>query len=201
MTYSYADTDETIQDVLTGATSDGQKETVGRLIEAASNLVDRYTERPENYFAALDNESEPTARRYRGNGKNFLMIGRHVIGSASVQGVADSLFYEHPENGWLFSNDPAGVVASYGDDDVTNRTPNSMLWTNGALFIVSARWGFAATPSAIVHATKLITQHLWDKGKGVLGEVSPSGFVIERDIPPTARLALDVWKKRQFEIN
>jgi hypothetical protein len=324
MSYAYADTTETIADVLTEVTDTEQIETVGRLIQAVSAFIDRFTNRPPGYFlsigptagvkqkinvlvdadglsqdsqvtltltaaglagsplattidvvfgvddsgtiatalndavngvtaitdflnvdvgddgisldieiktlAAVDSTftarvegvgagtgvvttnatvvnagsySPATVRRYRGAGKNYLQIGRHVPGSVTVENVATDLFYEHTENGWLFAVDFAGQPgnAGYESDDYSFRYPACSLFTDGALYLVTARWGFVATPDDIDLATKQIVQQVWDRGKGIIGTLSPTGFVVERDIPLTARLMLEGWTRREFELN
>lgn len=323
MSYAYATTAETIDDVLTEVTDTEQIETVGRIIASVSAFIDRFTNRPAGYFlpigpttgtkqkinvivdadgllqdstirltitaagltgspvqvdvdadfgiddsgtiadaleaaataitaitnflnisvggdgisldieiktlAAVDSTftarvegvgigtgivttnatvieagyySPATVRRYRGAGKNYLQIGRHVAGSVTVENVGTELFYEHPENGWLFAVDLAGQPGSgYASDDHSFAPGYCNLFVANALYLVSARWGFVATPDDIVLATKQISQQIWDRGKGIIGQISPTGFVIDRDIPLTARLMLEGWTKREFEQN
>ena len=210
MPYQYATLAETITDVLSEVTDEsegGQQETVGRLIEAASAAVDMFTNRPKGYFlpAARVPDTDPieyiaTVRRYRGTGTNFLQIGRYVEGTLSIEGVAESLYYLHPENGWIYADDAAGGPGNGEYYDTRYNRP-SRLFSNGALYKVSAAWGFAETPSDIVMATKQIVQHIWDRGEGVIGEVSPNGFVIERDMPLSAKTFLSGWIRREFEAN
>jgi hypothetical protein len=90
------------------------------------------------------------------------------------------------------------ATTNYGDDQ-TYRPLRAFV--ADAVYKVSARWGFAETPDDIVLACKMIAQHIWDRGQGTFGQVTPAGFVIERDIPPPARLILDNWKRKEFELN
>ncbi len=316
MSYSYATLADTIADTLTEVKSDGQKESVQRLLYAASAFADQFTLRPAGFFSAVgtkqklniaieaddllsdcvvrltltaaeltgspvqvdvnataeDDDSDSIAakfataiaadddlsaffnvvldgpsldieiknlaavdvsfaatvdattaatgidatastvvevgslsaaavRRYRGNGKNYLQIGRHVRGTVSVENVGSSLYYEHPENGWLFATDVAGQPGSGYEGDNDYRLQNCNLFAANALYLVTARWGFAETPQDITMAVKQITQHIWDRGKGVIGQISPSGFVVERDIPLTAKAMLTNWIRRDFEVS
>lgn len=197
--YQYADTDETRDDVLTGIRDDNESQlaTLGRILEAASAMIDRYTDRPAAYFAAVGDEATATERRRRGEGKNYLRLGRHVPGSVLIEGyVVGTDFYE-ASNGWVYLKDPADV-GNYSDDQ---RSYRSRIFVQDAVYLVSAVWGFAETPADIVFACKLIAAHIWDRGQGIFGQVSPSGFVIERDMPPTAATILDNWKRKEFEIN
>lgn len=211
MPNEYADRDETLRDMLPNVVisedpdePNADQLTVGRYIEAASRLVDTYTNRPDGYFAALAEDSEPTLRRYRGRGHNFLQIGQHVFGSiASVvigtATLAESAYYEHETNGWLYAADPtAGFTVS---PEFYDYRDGGYSFPSGRLYTISARWGFAATPADIVAATKLIVQQIWDRGHGVIGEVTPSGFVIERDMPLTAKTMLTGRIRREFEVN
>lgn len=212
MAYQYADTTETIDDVLSEVTSEDDIETVGRIIEAASAMIDRFTNRPAGYFAAIapvDPEADPltyptTERRYRGTGQNFLQIGRYIPGTLSIENVGSELYYLNDANGWPFAKDVAGQPG-YADGgqgpDRFAPVGHTRLFANGALYVVTAAWGFAATPGDIVWATKDITRHIWDRGRGILGDISPTGFVVERDMPLTARTALTGWIRREFELN
>jgi hypothetical protein len=143
--------------------------------------------------------SPATVRRYRGRGENFLRIGNHVADTVTIDGFAEGDFYE-ASNGWLFATDtPATAPGSYDDDRYSTRPIG--LFACEALYLVSARWGFAYTPPDIVTACKMIAQHVWDRGQGTFGQVTPSGFVIERDMPPPVRLMLDGWTRKEFELN
>ncbi len=211
MPYQYATTAETIKDVLSETTHEDDIETVGRILEAASAMIDRFTNRPSGYFAAVppvDPEDDPlvyptTVRRYRGTGTNFLQIGRHIPGTISVENVGSDLYYEHPENGWLYSVDVAGQAGAGVNDGLDGRFAplRDRMFITGSLYLVTAAWGFAETPSDISFAAKQIAQHIWDRGRGIIGQISPTGFVIERDMPLTARTALTGWVRREFELN
>lgn len=202
----YATTDETLTDFFPNVDGDNdeQAEAIARLLVAASALIDRYTDRPPGYFAALDEDSLATVRRIRGRGENFLRIGRHVPGSVTIAGFPDTSFYEDMTTGWLFATDVAaegnGPGGYYADDELTRTRPQRMFGVD-AVYQVSARWGFAETPTDIVLACKMIAQHIWDRGQGTFGQITPAGFVIERDIPPPVRLILDNWKRKEFELN
>lgn len=161
-------------------------------INAVSEFVDRYTDRPAGYFLPT---TEAAERRYRGEGKNYLRVGRYHADFAFVSPTvgASSVYYD--ANGWPRWNDqPLNDQADYFPTD-------QPFFGAGSLYVVSAKWGFAATPADIATATALFAGKLWDLGEGVIGEVTPTGFVIERDMPPTVRLLLDQWKRREFELN
>jgi hypothetical protein len=57
-----------------------------------------------------------------------------------------------------------------------------------------------ATPADLSEAVRQTVVRIWEAQKGVLGEVTPSGFVIERAMPVFAKEVLDRYKARPFEI-
>lgn len=132
----------------------------------------------------------PTEKRLRGEGKNFLRLPVHVVSTieqVTLYGtVIDSaLYYESDKNGWLYRED-LGLTDS--------------LWEEGLTYKVTARWGYAVTPLDLSEAVRQIVVAVWERQKGVLGEVTPNGFVIERAMPLFAREVLDRYKRREFEI-
>lgn len=163
-------------------------------ISAASGFVDQYCRRPQNYFAAADPDN-PTERIYRGKDSNSLQIGRHLPGSVTVLGIAAQAYYEGA-NGWLYALDPGPSNA--GIDWVGN---SNCFWNSCYQYRVTAAWGFDATPEEIKHAVKAIAEQIFDRGQGILGQTTPAGFIIERDIPLTAKAFLQPWIRRQFEVN
>lgn len=133
----------------------------------------------------------PTEKRVCGEGEHFLRLPVHVPGTIEQVslhgGVIDSAhYYESEKNGWL-----------YYDGDTYDR---SDYWIDGALYTVKARWGFAATPLDLEEAIRQTVARIWQAQKGVLGEVTPNGFVIERAMPLFAREVLDRYKRREFEV-
>lgn len=215
MPVQYAATDEALTDFFKSVDADNTEQVaaIERFLIAASSLIDRYTDRPPGYFVptpAVDDTHPKTVRRMRGRGENFLRLGRHVPGTVEIFGfVVGTDFYEDVSTGWVFAtdryNEAAGPGGSYDPqrtnygDDQTYRPLRAFV--ADAVYKVSARWGFAETPDDIVLACKMIAQHIWDRGQGTFGQVTPAGFVIERDIPPPARLILDNWKRKEFELN
>jgi hypothetical protein len=171
---------------------------IDALAEAASRMIDRYTDRPTGWFEQAGTRDDPTERRFRGDGKNYLRIPRHV-GDASVTSpvVADSTLYQN-DKGWLVYND--GIANSGNGPDYFPENSNCGFFAAGAIYIVSAVWKFETLPAEIELAAALIVGHIWDRGKGVIGQITPSGFVIERDMPPTAKTILENWKRREGEI-
>lgn len=198
MSYQYCTAEQVKLWVLPEANLDDE-ETAGRieaLINSASAMVDKFTKRPEGYFQARGEEYAATDRRFRGEGKNYLRVGRYFGEPAFTSPVvATNSFYVNADNGWIFWNDTPP------NDEFLPGSQGNNFFGLDSLFVVSAKWGFQATPDDIAMATALIAGKIWDIGKGVIGEISPAGFVIERDMPPVAKTMLTGWIRREFEIN
>jgi hypothetical protein len=167
-------------------------ETLTRLCEAVSAFIDNHCKRKSGYFSAAPDTA--TARRYRGKGKDFLEIGVHVAGSVTVDSIASTAFYESDRNGWLYA---VGEQPGNGSDFFATRP--GQFWGSGVLYTVNAKWGYAETPPDILEAGMQIIEQIWDRGQGVMGDVTPAGFVIERALPLTAIPLLKPYIKRQFE--
>ena len=166
---------------------------VNAILAGVSAGIDRYCDRPAGYFSP--SAEEPTTRRIRAEGQNYLRIGRHVGDVEFTNPVVSSTVFYQAENGWIYWNEQPVS----GDADYFAQADK--FFEANRIYIVSARWGFEATPDDIVLATALIAGDLYDRGNGVIGQVSPTGFVIERAMPLPARELLNGWKRREFEIN
>lgn len=169
---------------------------VNAMIDAVSAWIDTYTDRPANYFGVA--ADDPTVRRYRGQDKDLLRIGPHVgTAAVTIPLVAASLIHED-SNGWIRYD---GLDNISGDEDYISTYKTGRFFEKDVTYHVSARWGFVAIPPDIVLACALIVGEIMDRGKGVIGQVSPAGFVIERAMPLAARDILDGRKRKEFEIN
>jgi hypothetical protein len=194
---AYADKDQLIADYLPDAKSTAEKAAIQRILDGVSTFVDTYCDRKPGYFNPA--ETEPSEKRVRGEGKHFLRLPRHVFGSieqVTLYGtVIDSeLFYESEKNGWLYyENVGVGLERTFADC-------SDRRWYEGEAYKVTARWGYAVTPLDLQEAVRQTVTRIWEAQKGVLGDVTPSGFVIERSMPLFAREVFDRYKARPFEI-
>ena len=194
----YADKDLLISDYLPEARSTAEKDAVGRILDNVTAFVDSYCKRVAGYFNP--SPEEPTVRRVRGEGERFLRLPVHVFGSitevkTSYGSLIDSAnYYESDKNGWLYAEEDG--IYPQGAFDLCSQD----IWMMGASFKVKARWGYSATPLDLSEAVRLIVVRIWETQRGTLGQVTPSGFVIERLIPPAAKEILDLYKRREFEI-
>jgi hypothetical protein len=187
---TYATLDELIKDCLPEVKSTSEREALGRFLEAASRAIDTLTKRPANYYAPA--AAQPSPRNFRGEGTNYLRIPVHVAGSidattgVQVGGHPLTNWIEHDQGGWLYMTHGFGSLGG--------------VWVRGALYTVFARWGYEETPADIVLVCKDLTAHYFNKHRGVIGQIAPSGFVIERDAPPTVKPILAQYKRKEFEL-
>lgn len=217
----YADLDNLIADYIPEAKSEREKAAVGRILDAASAFVDSYTRRPDGFYASVlvaQSASEmppssdtvppvlpsPTVQRVRGEGQNFLRLPRHIFGTAQLQDAGFVNYYESEKNGWLYrdaSNLRAlddGVSVSLNFDGYFDSEYLSS-FAFGKIYLVSAVWGYAATPLPIVEAVRLIVARIYSVQKGTIGQVTTEGFIQERLIPQAAKDLLAQFIRREFE--
>jgi len=193
----YADLDDLIADLMPEATTQAEIDAIERVIAGASAFVDRYCRRPAGYFLPASNTA--SARKFRGEGRRALRIPAHVRGSVSVTGIEDSTWYESEDLGWLY------FVADFAPEssDALENFDSYRIWQRGKLYEVTAKWGYEATPDDIAEAVRQIVVRWYKTARGAFGadQINPTGFVVERDVPASARVILDTYRKREFEIN
>ncbi|MBA3243024.1 MAG: phage gp6-like head-tail connector protein [Acidobacteria bacterium] len=185
---TYAALEETITDCLPEVKSANERAALGRLLDAASRAIDSKCKRPVNYFAPA--AAQPSPRNFTGEGMNYLRLPVHIANSIDLEtGVQVA---GHPvknwveQGGWLYMTQGLGKLGG--------------LWVRGVLYNVRARWGYEATPADIVLACKDLATHYFDKHRGVIGQTTPNGFVIERDMPPTVKTLIAPYVRKEFEV-
>lgn len=184
--------------------------TVTHICEAVTAFIDSYTKRRSGYFSAPIYSGGPpvieagTERIYRGEGQKYLRIGVHVPGTVLITKpvMSAGATYERPDDphSFLYAKDLFGGTLEDGYFDEIDEEQIKNFFRSGWSYTVKAVWKFPATPPDILEAGGEIIKTIWDKGKGVVGEVSPSGFVVERAIPLTAAAMLKPYIRRPFEI-
>ena len=194
----YADQDQLIADYLPEARKEAEIAAIGRILAAVSAFIDTYCRRPAGYFNPAPTEA--TIKRVYGEDQKFLRLPVHVFGSVTEVKtnygslIDESSYYESEKNGWLYSTGDG----LYPEASFDLCSPD--IWTDGQIFKVKARWGFAATPLDLSEAVRLTVLRVWETQKGSLGQITPNGFVIERALPPLAKEVLDRYRRREFEI-
>jgi hypothetical protein len=185
---SYLDLDAFLAAKLPEVKRNEEKEAIQAVILGASAYADQVTGRAAGFFNVAPND--PSVKRFRGDGSKVLRIPRHVAGTATVENVPLADYYESDQSGWLYKNQSATNLDLDGFP----------VWTKNALYVVAARWGFAAIPADITEAVSQIVLRWWQTQKGTLNQITPGGFVIERDVPLSARSILETWVKGEFDL-
>jgi hypothetical protein len=192
---AYIELEDFLKAKLPEIANDDEKDALSAMLEAASAYVDKATKRKRGYFAPA--EEDPTTRYFQGWGGRPLRIPVHVLGSVTVEGIADESFYEHEDSGWLYIKRGSAIGSSI---NISFDAHDEPCWKDGCRYSVSARWGYEETPPDIVEAVSQITVRWWETQKGTLGQAGPSGFIIERAVPPAVVLILGNYAKQPFEI-
>ena len=193
----YADLDQLIRDYLPEAKSTNERASVSNILDGVSSFVDSYCKRLPGFFTASPNL--PAVKRVRGEGERFLRLPVHVIGSVTQltfyeQIIPTTDYYESDKNGWIYLENNGFSSERTFLEAGTNR------WFFDAPYKVTARWGYAETPKDLQEAVRQTVARWYETQKGTLGQITPNGFVIERDLPKSAKLILDNYKKREFEV-
>lgn len=186
---AYADITELVADYLPDAKSDAELAAVGRILDNVSTFVDTFCRRRPGYFDP--SPETPSMQRVKGEGQNYLRLPKHIfdsIESVTLNGqVLDpASYYESEKNGWLYvDGNGLFVTREFYDEEI---------------YRVTARWGYEETPLDIVEAVRQTVVRIWEAQHGVLGDVNPEGFVIERVMPPFALEVLNNYRRREFEV-
>lgn len=184
----YAVQSELIADYLPEVTSAAELAALVRILAAVTAQIDSYCDRPVQYFAPAS--STASARIFRGNNKHYLQIPVHnglvstVTGSELGQAVTVESWEE--TGGWLYRVFP-------------NDGP-FRIWRGDIDYTVTAKWGYAATPLDVAEACRQLVVHYFERQKGTIGQVTPNGFVIERDMPPSVKTLLEPYVRKEFEV-
>lgn len=184
----YADLNELIADYLPETRSAAELAALGRILTATTKAIDSYCDRPDQYFAPAAEEA--TVKYFRGQNKLYLPLPVHVGEVETVVGVEQG--YTLTESNWVERS--GWLYRSY-----TNGSP-FRLWLRGVQYAVTARWGYEATPADVVEACRQWVVHLFERQQGTIGQVTPSGFVIERDMPPVVKTLLAPYVRKEFEV-
>lgn len=184
----YADLAQLTADYLPEAQSAAEQAALGRILAAVTVAIDSYTKRPPQYFASA--EAQPTARFFTGEGKVYLRLPVHIAGSIDpAEGVdcsGHSITNWVERGGWLYQTSGLGKLGG--------------IWQRGVEYTVSARWGYDTTPADITEACRQLVVHYFERQRGTIGQVTPNGFVIDRDMPPTVKTLLAAYRRKEFEV-
>lgn len=187
----YANLENLLKDYLPEVAKQIEKDAVERMLNGVSSFVDQYCKREKGYFNP--SPETPSMKRVRGEGHHFLRLPRHIADSITEingQSFAElsTQLYESEKNGWLYYE-----TQEFGGY-------STRCFENGKVYKITARWGFEETPADIQQAVCQIVQRWFRTANGIIGEQMPNGFVLERDMPKSAKAILDTYIKREFEI-
>jgi hypothetical protein len=203
MAYQYADKTKLIADLLPASAGKSQEvESIGRVLDGVSNFIDRFCKRPDKYFMPVAEGATPELRYFTGEGYRFLRLPPYVYDEgdglgATVSDIDSNLYYRNAASGWLYAKPyPSGSTPS------SPFAFSTAGFARGAIYEVSAIWGFKETPPAIIEAARELTVRAWETQRGIFGQVDPSdGTVIERAMPPFVEAILLEFRRREFEIS
>lgn len=193
MPHTYADLAELLNDFLPELKSDEEQDAVERVLFGASAFVDSYCKRASGYFLPASNTA--TMKRFRGEGKRFLRIPP-TNSTPTVEGIEAGTFYKS-DNGWLYFE----AIDLPESSPALESFDSYRIWQKGKIYKVTAKWGYPQTPAEIVEAVRQITVKWFQSQRGIFGNesITPTGFVVERDVPLSARTILEPFIKREFE--
>lgn len=149
------------------------------LIEMASRYFDLLCSVAPGYFEAAG--ATATARTFYGNGTNFLRLDRYVPGSLNATLAYPSGYtaLDYAErDGYLVITDSTGVLSSRSLTFCNG-------WYCGVPIVVTAKWGFEATPADVKLAVIEMGANLWSElDPKHLKLVAPEHLPLREKWPP-----------------
>lgn len=156
------------------------------ILPRASRLFDQYCGLPPGYFDAYDGTAAASARKFWGNGTNFLKVdpylSTHTPTVAMPTGWATPTFIEsnpfaHPQQ--ATANGEFYLLRTYGDSeslfdglhamqsdlgasfnlDLSSDTEYG--WPQGVRATVTAKWGWDAIPADVTEAVAELAIAIW----------------------------------------
>src|SRR5687768_13780931 len=145
-----------VQQATPAALPDGE---LDDLIEKASRYFDLVCGVAPGYFEAAGATATATARTFYGNGTNFLRLDRYVPGSLNAtltypEGYTALDYAER--DGYLVITDSTGILSSRSLTFCNG-------WYCGVPIVVTAKWGFQATPADVKLAVIELAANLWSE--------------------------------------
>jgi hypothetical protein len=165
-----------VQKATAAAIPDGE---LNELIEMASRYFDLLCGVEPEYFEAAG--ATATARTFYGNGTNFLKLDRYVPGSLNAtltypEGYTALDYVER--DGYLVITDSTGVLSSRSLTYCNG-------WYCGVPIVVTAKWGFEATPADVKLAVIEMVANLWrELDPAHLKLVAPEHLPLREKWPP-----------------
>lgn len=160
------------------------------LIDRASRIFDLACGVPAGHFEAADDDASD--RTFYGNGTNFLRLDPYVEGSLNTTLTYPDSSYTALEfverDGYLVRCDENGVLVSrsgYG-------------WYENVPIVVSARWGYDATPDDVKSAiVEFVINIFRETDPAFLKLVSIDNQPLREVMPPRVK---DVARRRRAQV-
>lgn len=133
-------------------------------------------------FTEIGTDVVASARTFYGDGTNYLRLDPYVPGSLSTTitmpaGYTASAFIERD-----------GYLAQASSDGIVNRFAPSIFtagWSRGVPVVVTALWGYEATPGDVKAATIELVINLWrETDTAHLKLVGLDGMALREKLPP-----------------
>lgn len=196
------------------------------LITRASRLFDNAAGKPKDYFGAAAASPSATARKFWGNGTDYLRLDPYLIpaGVTSITTVAMPTGFTVP--GYLEANHHSRaelnmpgefcLVRTYGDNEsrfsaLSERGDlfpaefsgelDYVGWPDGIKVTVTAKWGWDAVPEDVKEATIETVIAIWrgrDAGFARAVGVEGAGVVIGEALPQRAREVAERYRAGRF---
>lgn len=203
--------------------TDDDDAVLAAILTRASRLFDSYVGVADGYFDAYDGTSEASARKFWGDGANYLQVDPYA--STYTPTVAMPTGFDAPT--FLESNpyqserlaQSAGeffLVRTYGNDesrfeglrtmgselgvffplDVLNNSGLFVGWPDGIKATVTAKWGWDSIPADVTEAVLEITMAIWRGKDSAFARVVglPESQTIFGALPDRARLIADGYR-------
>jgi hypothetical protein len=162
----YALLSELVTGYLPSVTGTDEQATLAAMLTRASRTIDSRTRRPVNAFAPAPDET--SAQVVYGADSPVLVLPEFITGSVmSVTAPADYMPEDYREFRRREATTGSGIVGLHTSNKDGVLTPR-VVWTKGAPFTVTARWGFVETPAEITEACLKLVTHWWRQQPGDL---------------------------------
>lgn len=203
--------------------TDDDDAVLAAIITRASRLFDSYVGVADGYFDAYDGTSDASARKFWGDGTNYLRVDPYASAYtptlAMPTGFDDPTFLEsnpHQSNRLTQSAGEFFLVRTYGSDesryeglrtlgndlgiffplDVQNTSGLNIGWPDGIKVTMTAKWGWDAIPADVTEAVLELTIAIWRGRDAAFARVVNLGDTqqIFSALPERARLIADGYR-------
>lgn len=181
---------------LPAVTNPADLETIETICAAASRVIDHYTGRGADAFDPAK-VAVAESRIFYGRGTNAIWLSKWRISDFLPEsltipaGVTLPAGYSVPH---FILDARAPRLLAVNESGMKHK---SYFWPEDMPVTVTAKWGFAEIPQDIRAAHAQIVVRFW-RGKdesfsGVIGRINSDQSIVEKELPVTARMILDLY--------